>query len=60
MSYRSYRRRDEEGHCRCCGRTTYRSTHDHFPECNDGCAEWVVDSKGEWRYMEIDRWEQGR
>lgn len=54
MSYRSYRR-NEEGTCRCCGRTTYRSTHDHFPECNDGCSEWVVDSKGEWMYMERDR-----
>ena len=56
MSYRfRSSRRNDESTCRCCGKTTYRSLDDHFPECSHGCAEWIVDSKGEWMYLDNDR-----
>lgn len=41
MRYRS--KRDEESTCGRCGRKTYRSLDAFFPECSDGCAEWMVD-----------------
>ncbi len=56
-SYRPYRRDpDPFGYCRRCGTPTNRSVDDHFPECSHGCAEWVVDSKGEWMDIERERY----
>ena len=62
MSYRTYRfrsGRNDQATCRCCGKTTYRSLDDHFPECSDGCSEWLVDARhltqDDWAEMDRDR-----
>ena len=61
MSYRSRSSyRNDQSTCRGCGKTTYRSLDDHFPECSDSCSEWLVDARhldqDDWAEMGRDRW----